>query len=515
MKRRSSAILGIAGAMVLFLLTSACGGSREIRILHVNDLHGFAEPFRPYRGETLVGGIAFMAARIEELRREKPSVVLAAGDMLFGNDWANLFQGESVVAAMNAIGFDAMAVGNHEFDLGPKVLAERVAECRFPVLGANVAGLNMVRPYVLKEIAGVRVAIIGVTTERTPLFTHPRNVTGLTFVAPGPTVHTLLKEIAHRADVVVVLSHLGFPADRALAESVPGIDLIVGGHTHTRVSAPVLVGTTFIVQAWEYGRALGVVDLAVRKGKVMLVRGWLEEITPGAGRGNPAVADVVRRFAEKMDDSLNEVIGETEVPLDGEQVRQRETNLGDLVADSMREAAGAEVAITNGGGIRGSIAKGRITKRDIYRVLPFDNYIIALRLNGAQIREVLEHGVSGRDTGEGKFPQVSGVKFSYRPSAPPGARIAEIFVEGAPIELDREYLVATNDFMAAGGDGYGMFGAALASSGQGTAVGQGLMHGGRVVYTNAGRWMRDVVADSIREKRRIAPITDSRILALE
>lgn len=512
--KRCRAIFAIA-MMVISLLTSACGESREIRILHVNDLHGFAEPFRPYHAEELVGGIAFMAARIEALRHEKPAVLLAAGDMLLGNDWANLFEGESMMAAMNAMGFDAMVVGNHEFDLGPEVLAKRISEATFPVLGANVEGLGTLAPYVLRDIAGVKVAIIGVTTEHTPLVTHPKNVVGLAFVAPDKTVRTILKEIVHKADLVVVLSHLGFPADRALAEAVPGIDIIVGGHTHTRISTPVVVGNTFIVQAWEYGRALGVVDLVVRDGKVATVRGRLEEIRPSAGKEEPAVAEVVRRYTEKMDSSLNEVIGETRVPLDGEQVRQQETNLGDLVADSMRESAKAEVAITNGGGIRGSIAEGTITKRDVYRVLPFDNYIIALRLSGTQIREVLEHGVSGREPGEGRFPQVSGLKFSYRPSAPPGERITEILVGGTPIEPDREYMVATNDFLVAGGDGYGTFGEALSVSGQGTAVGQGMLQGGRVVYNNAGRWVRDVVVDSLREKGRVAPVAGSRIVALE
>lgn len=512
--RRYTAIIAPA-VLVFFLLAGACAEGAEIRILHVNDLHGFAEPFRPYGAEELVGGIGFMASRVEALRDEKPSLLLAAGDMLLGNDWANLFQGESMMAAMNAMRFDALTVGNHEFDLGVEVLAKRISEATFPLLGANVEGLGILAPFILKEVAGVKVAIIGVTTTDTPQVTHPRNVAGLAFVAPDKTVRSILSEIAPKADLVVVLSHLGLPADRALAEAVPGIDLIVGGHSHTKISTPVVVGKTVIVQAWEYGRTLGVVDLVVSKDQVVHVQAHLEEIRPGACKEIPAVAEVVRRYAEKMDKSLNEVIGETEIPLDGEQVRQQETNMGDFVADSMRDAAGAEMAITNGGGIRGSIAKGRITRRDVYRVLPFDNYIIALRLSGTQIREVLEHGVSGRETREGRFPQVSGLKFSYRPSAPPGARIVEIFVEGKPIEPDREYMVATNDFLAAGGDGYQTFGEVLGTSNQGTIVGQGMLEGERVVYNNAGRWVRDVVADSIREKGRVAPVAGERIISLE
>ena len=158
--------------------------------------------------------------------------------MIQGNSWANLFRGKSTIDVMNAMKFDAMVVGNHEFDFGPKVLKERMAQARFPVLGANVKGLAALKPYVVKNLQGVRVAIIGVVTPETPVATHPRNVAGLTFTTPESAVKKYLPELKGRADIIVVLSHCGFQADQELAARVPGIDVIVGGHSHTKILQP-------------------------------------------------------------------------------------------------------------------------------------------------------------------------------------------------------------------------------------------------------------------------------------
>jgi 2',3'-cyclic-nucleotide 2'-phosphodiesterase (5'-nucleotidase family) len=169
------------GLNILFIflsITFANGQPAEIRILHVNDFHGFAEPYKPLGSDELFGGIPYLAAKANELRKGKPSLLLSAGDMIQGNNWANLFQGESVMEWMNAMRFDAMVLGNHEFDFGQEVLRKRISEARFPTLGANVKGVEGLKPYVIKELKGIKVAIIGVVTEDTPASTHPRNVAG-------------------------------------------------------------------------------------------------------------------------------------------------------------------------------------------------------------------------------------------------------------------------------------------------------------------------------------------------
>lgn len=498
--------------LVLSLLHPA-GGAAEgavIRLLHVNDIHGFAEPYSSYGASEQRGGLAWLAAQATKLRTEKPSLLLAAGDVIQGNNWTNLSRGRASIELMNLMGFDALVVGNHEFDFGSDVLKERIAEAGFPVLGANVEGLDALRPYVVREVDGVRVAVLGLVTDDTPVATHPKNVAGLTFHQPAVTVARYLPELRRQAEVVVVLSHLGYAADRKLAEEAPGIDVIVGGHSHTRVETPTRIGKTVIVQAWEHGKTLGVLDLTVQDGKIVSVDGRLEEIRPDRGEPDPAVLLLVNRYRKEADAVLEGRAGETAVALDGENVRRRETNLGNLIADIMRDVSGADATIINGGGIRASIAKGTILVKNVYTVLPFDNYIVAVRLSGSRIRQALEHGVAGAETGSGSFPQVSGLSFVYDPAAAAGSRVRDVLVGGTPLDPDREYSVATNDFLAAGGDGYTAFGDAVRSSSDFAVVG-GMMKGEKLVYNDSGRWLRDVVIEWLREKKNICPEVENRI----
>ncbi len=505
--------VGLNVLFIFLFITFANGRPAEIRILHVNDFHGFAEPYKPLGSDELFGGIPYLAAKANELRKGRPSLLLSAGDMIQGNNWANLFQGESVMEWMNEMRFDAMVLGNHEFDFGQEVLRKRISEARFPMLGANVKGVEGLKPYVIKELKGIKVAIIGVVTEDTPASTHPRNVAGLKFAPPTETVEKYIRALKNKVDVVIVLSHIGFPADRVLAEKVKGIDVIVGGHSHTKIIKPVSIGKTLIVQAWEHGKALGVVDLTIKDGKVIRSEGRLLEIRPEDGGEDRATLALLNKYKEKVDAVLHEKIGETEADLDGENVRKRETNLGNFIADVMRTASGADIALMNGGGIRTSIKKGEMSVKHIYSVLPFDNYIVAIKLTGKQIREALEHGVSAVEDEEGRFPQVSGLTFKYSSSEKRGSRIKEISVGGLPINLDREYIVATNDFLAVGGDGYQAFGEAVRSSGDFSVIG-GMMKGEKVIYSDSGRWLRDVVAGYIKESKRIAPTVEDRIIEI-
>jgi 5'-nucleotidase/UDP-sugar diphosphatase len=494
-------------------LTFAYGQQIEIRILHVNDFHGFAEPYKPLGKDELLGGITYLSARANELRKGKPSLLLSAGDMIQGDNWANLFQGESVIEWMNAMRFDAMVLGNHEFDFGKEVLKRRISEAKFPVLTANVESLEGLRPYVMKEIGGIRVAIIGVVTEDVPGTTHPKNVAGLEFFSPIDTVEKYIKELKRHAEMIIVLSHVGHHVDRILAERVKGIDVIVGGHSHTKIKKPVEVGDTVIVQAWEHGKALGVLDLTIKDGKVIRYEGHLEEIRPEQGKEDKGVLAIVEKYKKKVDALFDEKVGESEVDLDGENVRKRGTNLGHLIAEIMRQVSGADVTIINGGGIRASIKRGGIRVRDVYTALPFDNYIVAIKLTGRQIWEALEHGVSRVEEEEGRFPQVSGIVFRYSPSERSGSRIKEILIKGKPVDLEKEYIVATNDFLAAGGDGYKVFGEAIKTSKDYSIIG-GAMKGEKVAYSNVGKWVRDVVVEYIKEEKRIAPVTEGRIMEI-
>ena len=494
-------------------LTFAYGQQIEIRILHVNDFHGFAEPYKPLGTDELLGGVAYLSAKANELRKRKPSLSLSAGDMIQGNHWANLFQGKSVIEWMNAMRFDAMVLGNHEFDFGKEVLKKRISEARFPVLGANVEGLERLRPYIMKEIGGIKVAVIGVVTEDIPATTHPRNVMGLNFFSPIDTVEKYVKKLQGHAEMVIVLSHVGHHIDRIIAERVKGIDVIVGGHSHTKITKPVEVGNTIIGQAWEHGKALGVLDLRIKDRKVIGYEGHLEEIRPEQDKEDKRVLNIVEKYKQKVDALFTEKVGEAEVDLDGENVRKGGTNLGNLVADIIRQVSGADVTIINGGGIRASIKRGEIRVKDVYTALPFDNYIVAIKLTGRQIWEALEHGVSGVEEEEGRFPQVSGIIFRYSPSERRGSRIKETFIKGNPVDLEKEYIVATNDFLAVGGDGYKVFAETIKISKDYSIIG-GAMKGEKVTYSNSGRWVRDVVVEYIKDKKRIAPMMEGRIMEI-
>ncbi len=248
---------------------SGPGNRFNFRILYVNDFHGFAEPYQPSGSPGKLGGIAYLAGEVNRLRKEHPTLLLAAGDMIQGNPWTNLFEGKSTIEVMNTMDFSAMVLGNHEFDFGQEVLKDRIREARFPILAANVQGIPLIKPYILKEISGLKIAIIGLITEDTPTTTHPDNVKGLTFTTMIDSARKVMQGIEGRPDLVIVLSHLGVPADRRLAESVKGIQVIVGGHTHTRIESPMKVNETLIVQAWEHAKVLGVLDLTIQDRRVI------------------------------------------------------------------------------------------------------------------------------------------------------------------------------------------------------------------------------------------------------
>ncbi len=501
----------LTSLVILMLLVMPCGAA-ELRILYVNDFHGFAESHKRIGSDELQGGIAHLAHRAAELRKEKPSLLLAAGDMIQGDTWANLFAGKSSIDVMNAMGFDAMVVGNHEFDFGKATLARRIQEASFPVLGANVTGFDPIKPYVIREVDGLKIGIIGVVTEETPTATNPSNVTGLQFLPVTRTVERYVAELKGKVHLIVVLSHIGYNADMALGSAVKGIDVIVGGHSHTKAVKEIRVGETIIVQAWEHALVLGVLDLTIESGRITSVSDRLEDIVPASVKKDEKVAAIVENYANQVRKSMDRVIGEAMVDLSAEKARSTESNLGNFVADIMRKESGADAAIINGGGLRTSIVKGPVTVGNIYSVLPFNNYIIAIRLTGQQIKDALEYGLSGIAAKEGRFPQVSGIFCTYSPTGETGKRIGSITIAGEPLELSRQYTVATNDFLAAGGDGYQVFREAIRQGADFEILG-GTIKSSNIVYNDAGRWLRDVVVLEVSKEKKINSAVEGRIRA--
>ena len=498
--RMMTLLLALVAALALMTGSIAAADSQTtLTVLHVNDLHARLEPFAPATDAPVVGGMARIAAKAFAIRAEQPGKVLllSAGDMIHGTNIANLFGGRSVIETMNLAGFDAMTLGNHEFNYGQEALLALGEQALFPFLGANITnaeGQPYVKPYIIKEVNKLKVAILGLSAEETPVVTHPKNVAGMTFADPIATAKELVKiQEIQEADLILALTHIGAELDRQLAAEVPEIDVIVGGHSHTQIDKAEKIGETLYVQAGEHGKYLGRLDLTVTNGQVVSSNYLLLPVdanaTPVAG-----IQAVIDTYNASLKDMMNVVVGEAYTNLYGarEEVRTSETNLGNLVADIMRQAVGADIAFENGGGIRASIAQGEVTVGDIFTVLPFDNTLVLIEVTGEQIMQALEVGVGKYPAQLGGFLQVSGMSFVFDPSKPEGQRVVSATVGGAALDRAKMYTLAVNDFMAAGGDGYVMF-------------------KGAKVLAHTGEMLRDVAVRYFQSVKGVNPQIEGRI----
>lgn len=437
----------------------------ELKILHVNDTHGHIIPYieNSISTQVPVSGADHMAKMIENERAANPdgTIVLSAGDMFQGTPVSNIFRGKPVIEIMNYLKFDAMALGNHEFDWGQDVLHGIISSAAFPVLSANISRkdgkpFEGAKPYVIIERKGLSIAIIGLTTPEAPVTSKPGNLVGLSFARPADIMPRLVKEVrAKGAALVIVLSHIGLNADKELAKAVRGIDIIVGGHSHTVVPDPVNQSGTIVVQAGSNGLYLGVLDILFDPAKKEVTgyteKNELELVSAGPeDKTDRAVAQIVDSYEKKVREEFSKVIGMAALDL----LRQpaAESNLGDLITDAMRESSGAQIAFYNGGGIRTDLLKGPITLESVYTVLPFDNDIVTMDLTGKQIKQLLEKS-GNRD----KILQVSGMTVQYDRTKPAGSRVVSMQIAGKTLSPNAVYRVAINDFLAAGGDQFATF----------------------------------------------------------
>lgn len=470
MTSRARRLRVVLTACLLLLVGGVQAGAPapvEITLLHVNDTHGYLMPaLRKNVDETVpTGGAGYLAGLIrqERARASERTLLLSAGDMFQGTPVSNSFHGKPVIEWMNHLGFDAMAVGNHEFDWGRDVLRRLKESAAFPFLAANIEAVGSRGPPLFPATAvfergGVRIAVIGVATPVTPHITRADNTRGLMFREPADILPPLVRKARREgARLVVVLSHLGFEADRELARKVRDIDVIVGGHSHTAVREPLRVGRTLIAQAGSYGVYLGVLRLRVQPGRRTPV-----ELLPGsglvtvlAGPGCPLDDDAARiaeTWFERIKAEFSRVVGSTAVDVDHDS--RGETAAGNLVCDAMRESAKADLAIQNSGGIRNSLPRGDITKEQVFSLLPFDNRVVVLEMTGAQVRRLFE----GIGLLERQPPQVSGAVLEYRQRGDRKLDLLSVRVGDAPLDDAKRYRVATNDFLVESGRGYRILG---------------------------------------------------------
>lgn len=501
--RIRSSWLVLVLALVTVLAASIPMLAAEIIILHTNDVHSRVESHIPQGAEEEQGGRVRAATLVDEIRAiygPEKVLLLDAGDSIHGMNIDNLFGGLPSIEIMNAMGYDAFTPGNHEFNYGQEVLAERIADAKFPTLAANVSkngSLFAGYSALIKEVDGVKVGIIGLVAEETPIVTHPKNVEGLTFHDPIAIAKQTVGILRSEVDVLIVLSHLGYSKDVELAQAVPELDVIVGGHSHTELDTAQEVNGVIIVQAHEYANNLGFLHLQVEDGQIVSYEGFLIPVTADLEKHREVQA-IIDYWNAQLQARLDQVVGKSDVSWNGERafVRTQETNLGNLVADVIRKTVDADIAVTNGGGIRASIHAGDIRVADVYNVLPFDNTLVVVEMMGMDLLEALEHSVSLLPEQNGTFLQVSGITYEVDPNAPPGGRIINAKVGDSRLSMSKYYTVATNDFIAAGGDGYDTF-----------------LNAKLVAET--GIMLRDVVVDHILEQGTVEEPEGGRIIILE
>ncbi|MCW2243826.1 bifunctional metallophosphatase/5'-nucleotidase [Azospirillum canadense] len=492
----------LAGALLLPATGMAQNGT--LTFLHINDIYEIS----PIKGQ---GGFAPLMTLLKQARqRDANAVTTVGGDFLSPSLLSGTTRGDQMIALFNAIGVDAVTFGNHEFDFGDDVLKTRISESKFPWIGTNVLSKADGKPYGgavatwTKTVGDIKVGFLGVITPETAHLSSAGPE--IRFDNVKETAAAAVKALRDGgANVVVALTHLTIAEDRDLATTVKGIDLVLGGHDHDAIS--VYEGSTLILKAGHDGQYLGVVELAVstkagEKGPTTTVLPTEWRFTTTAGVTPDAeVATLVRKYTDNLDTTLAAVIGTTETELDSRKdvVRTREASMGNLIADALREGLKADVAITNGGGIRADAlhpAGSKITRKDIFAELPFGNVGVLTELKGIDLMAALEHGVSKVEDKAGRFPQVSGVTFTYDPKLPSGTRVTEAKVGGKPLDPAAVYRVATNDYMLKGGDGYGA-----------------LTRGKVVVDPSGAVLMATIVMDYVEAKKTVAPKVEGRIVA--
>lgn len=504
--------IGAVVAGILFHNTLVQKQDFSLRLLHTNDHHAHLEAVEV--GDRLLGGISRRKTLVDTLRSrsEEPTLLLDAGDIFQGTLYFNQYVGKADLPFYNQMNYAAVAVGNHEFDRGQQPLADFIKEAEFPLLSANLEIdansplADLIEPWIILPVNGQKIGIFGLTTEETAILSSPGE--GVKFTDPIAAAKKAVKTLGARgANKIIALTHLGFFDDLELAQNVDGIDVIIGGHSHTPLGNmpgadepyPVVEFSpngdpVLVVTDWEWGKYLG--DLQVRfdgRGRAIAWSGSphpVEETIPA----DEAFETQLQAFKEPLEELRNTVIGKTEKFLDGDRakVRSQHTNLGDLIAEAILQKMkpdGGEIAIVNGGGIRSSIPAGDVTVSQVLEVLPFGNTIARMDLTGEQIKQALEHGVSGVEKGEGSFPQVAGIQFTWDSESPAGSRVQSVNIirpDGTtkPLDPKATYRVITNSFLMNGGDGYEVFKTAK----------------NRV---DTGFLMSDVVADYIRDRSPI------------
>lgn len=515
-------LFGLSAALALsmsIMMVASCAGSPAVKreagkaytltVLNTNDHHGTV---LPNGGQ---GGLAERATYIAQVRAANQNVlVLDAGDINTGTALSNMFKAEIDIKAYNMMHYDAVAFGNHEFDNDLALIEKQIEQAEFPWLSANVTRANgkyLDQAYIVKNFDGYRVGIFGLTTLRTLKIASPDK--SLKFADEIATAQAMVKTLKEKekCDVVILLAHLGLVEEvigqvtsEKLATAVPGIDLIIDGHSHTAMAEAKYVGSTPIVSANEWGKFVGEGHFTIVDGKVTAFT-WKpvainvqNKITYAA---DPAIAAMIAPYKEKADLTLKEVVAEATEKFEfGDRLsRKKEIALGNMVNDGtmwyFKEVLkqDADFAFTNGGNIRTELPQGKITRENITTVLPFDNWLFLTKMKGADVIKLFEF-IASIPQGGGGWAQVSAeARYTIDYSAGPNKGVLkDLTIKGKPVDPSATYSFIVNDYLMGGGDGYEVLKNSLESF-------------------NTSTTLRDVVIYYAQTKKVLVPATDGRI----
>ena len=483
MMKKMTALLGLAVACLCS--TAFAADFSNLVIVHTNDSHGYDR-----RAEGINGMATVSALKKDFQQQGKNVILLDAGDAIQDNNLVNLSEGKTAIQFMNAAKYDAMALGNHEFDYGADVTQKRIKEAKFPVMSANIYVDATGKPFAPKtrtilKRGDVKIGVFGLTTPSTVTTSNPLSVRGLTFLSQEDLYKAAQREVdalkKDGVDLVVAVGHLGSKPDVAgdrsddVLEHVKGIDIFIDGHDHTVKNR--YVNGALLAETGAHLENIGVI--LYKDGK------WQEDLYPYGRftKEDPTVKKIVDKAQTAIDKKLSTVVGNTTVELNGARdpgVRTEETNLGDLIADAFLWQAQQAVAlkgitvdgaIQNGGTIRSSIDAGKITENDVLRVMPYHNYLQYVTLKGAVLLEVLEAATCTTPQAIGAFPQVAGITYTvdttkpyaegsqyphstYYAPAKPGSRVTIATVGGKAFDPEATYCIAMPDYLTYGGDTY-------------------------------------------------------------
>nr|WP_319247452.1 bifunctional metallophosphatase/5'-nucleotidase [uncultured Celeribacter sp.] len=508
------------------LLAGGAHADYALTILHTNDFHARFEPISKYdsgcssednaEGKCF-GGSARLVTAVEEARaRSDNSILVDGGDQFQGTLFYTYYKGKLAAEMMNKLGYDAMTVGNHEFDDGPEVLRGFMDALDFPVLMSNAdfSGEDLLKDKLLKstviEKNGEKIGLIGLTPQNTDELSSPGP--NVIFTDPSDAVQGEVDKLTEEGvNKIIVLSHSGYRVDKEVAANTTGVDVIVGGHTNTLLGDmdgaegpyPTMVGGTAILSAYAYGKFLGELNVTFDDDGVIKEAVGAPIIMDAAVSEDEATVARIAEAAVPLDEIRNKVVAEAMEAIDGarENCRTGECQMGVLVTDAMLDRVkdqGIQIAIENGGGLRASIDAGPVTQGEVLTVLPFQNTLSTFFVTGEVIKAALENGMGQFDDPEndGRFPQVAGMKYVVESGNPTGERVVDIMVDmddsWEPLEMDKTYGVVSNNYVRNGGDGYKMF------------------INAENVY-DFGPDLADVTAEYLAENAPYKPYTDGRI----